>query len=149
MTVAHTRPALHVKSLGSALRALRENGMRASAARRLVIEALLAADEPVSAERIAGGLDGAVPRSDLASVYRNLETLGTLGLVRHLHLGHGPGLYELADGDREFLVCEGCDAIRAVDPGELDDVRALLRERFGFRAGFAHLPIAGLCEECA
>ena len=28
---------------------------------------------------------------DVASVYRNLETLEQIGLVRHFHLGHGPG----------------------------------------------------------
>ena len=36
---------------------------------------------------------GRLPRCDLASVYRNLETLEDAGLVRHMHLGHGPGLY--------------------------------------------------------
>jgi Fe2+ or Zn2+ uptake regulation protein len=46
--------------------------MRISAARRLVLEALYAADAPISAEQIADGLSGRLPRSDLASVYRNL-----------------------------------------------------------------------------
>ena len=45
-----------------------------------------------SAEELAAGLGGRVPRSDLASVYRNLETLERHGVVRHVHLGHGPGL---------------------------------------------------------
>jgi nucleoside-diphosphate-sugar epimerase len=31
--------------------------------------------DPDTAEEIAAGLDGRLPRSDLASVYRNLETL--------------------------------------------------------------------------
>jgi Fur family ferric uptake transcriptional regulator len=59
----------------------------------------------VTAERIAGGLDGALPPSDTASVDRNLETLEEIGLVRQVHLGHGPGLYELtSDGAREHLL---------------------------------------------
>ena len=56
---------------------------------------------------------GRVPGSDLASVYRNLETLEEVGLVRHVHLGHGPGPLRARGRDaREYLVCESCDARR-------------------------------------
>ena len=130
--------------------ALRASGRRVSAARRLVLEALYAADEPLSAEQIAGGLDGRVPRSDLASVYRNLETLERLGLVQHVHLGHGAGLYMRAGGGaREYLVCDSCGAHRTVEPHALDGVRRLIRADLGYEARFSHFPIVGLCRECA
>ena len=74
-------------------RALRARGLRVSAARRLLLAALFAADRPVSADELASGLSGRLPDSDLASIYRNLETLEELGVVRHVHIGHGPGLY--------------------------------------------------------
>ena len=124
-------------------------GLRLSAARRLVLEALCAADGPMSAEQIAGGIDGRVPCSDLASVYRNLEVLEQTGIVRHVHLGHGPGLYALTTGgDREYLTCERCGDFRALVPDELDGVRGLIRERFGYEACFVHFPIVGLCRSC-
>ena len=105
---------------------------------------------PVSAELISDGLDGVLPRSDLTSVYRDLETFEELGLVRHVHLGHGPGLYALAGpADREYLVCESCDRIRAVAPAELDGVRELIRERLGYEARFSHFPIVGRCADCS
>ena len=93
MTVAAHGPRLEPRTLEEAVTALRERGIRVTAARRLVLQGLFAADGPVSAERLASGVDGAVPPSDLASVYRNLEALERVGLVRHVHLGHGPGLY--------------------------------------------------------
>jgi Fur family ferric uptake transcriptional regulator len=127
---------------------LRERGLRASSARRLVLQALFAVDEPVSAEQIAGGLEGRVPQSDLASVYRNLETLEGLGMVRHLHLGHGPGLYALAGEQREYLVCERCHRLQAVDPAALDGVRKSIQTEFGIRPRFTHFPIVGLCADC-
>jgi Fur family ferric uptake transcriptional regulator len=127
---------------------MRERGLRVSSARRLVLEALFGSEDPVSADRIAGGLDGRLPSSDLASVYRNLETLERLGLIRHFHLGHGPGLYALAGEEREYLVCERCHDLRAVDPAELDDVRELVDDTFGFRASFRHFPIVGVCTRC-
>src|ERR687894_1530547 len=118
--------------MDTAVEALRARGLRVSAARRLVLESLFAAEGPIPAERIADGLAGRLPRSDLASVYRNLETLETVGLVRHFHLGHGPGLYAPSGaGEREYLVCNSCGTVATVDPDEMDPVRSLIEERFG------------------
>jgi Fur family ferric uptake transcriptional regulator len=75
--------------------------------------------------------------------------LEDVGLVRHVHLGHGPGLYHPAGLDREFVVCERCGAVRAVAPAELDDVRTAVLEAVGYRARFTHFPLAGLCPACA
>ena len=83
-------------------------------------------------------------------MYRNLETLEEVGLVRHVHLGHGPGLYALTrDGAREHLLCDRCGTVMSVDPSRLDAVRDLIRSETGFSANFTHFPIAGLCPECA
>ena len=35
-----------------------------------------------------------------------------------------------------------------VEPKQLDGVRDLIREQFGYEARFTHFPIAGLCPEC-
>ena len=149
MTVPHTGPPLAAPDMDSAVELLRSRGLRVSAARRLVLEALFVADGPLSADRIADGLAGRLPRSDLASVYRNLETLESVGLVRHFHLGHGPGLYGLAGGEPEYLVCAACDAVRAVDAEAMGRIRALIELEFGYAASFSHFPIVGLCPECA
>jgi Fur family ferric uptake transcriptional regulator len=150
VTLARLSPPLEAEDLDSAVGVLRARGLRVTAARRLVLEVLYAAPGPVSAERIAEGLAGRAPRSDLASVYRNLETLEEIGLVRHVHLGHGPGLYALAGSrPREYLVCESCDAVRTVDPADLDEVRDVVAARFGYLPRFAHFPLVGLCPECA
>jgi Fur family ferric uptake transcriptional regulator len=130
----------------AAVASMRAHGLRATAARRLVLEALYAADGPLPAERIVAALGG---RSDIASVYRNLETLEHIGLVRHFHLGHGPGLYVRAADAREYLACESCGAVRAVVPGELDPARTLIRTAFGYEARFTHFPIVGRCERCS
>jgi Fur family ferric uptake transcriptional regulator len=148
VTVPRTAPPLAAPDLDAAVGALRGRGLRVSAARRLVLAALYATDEPLSAERIAAGLEGRLPRSDLASVYRNLEMLEAVGLVRHFHLGHGPGLYAHAGEEREYLMCDSCRSIRAVEPAELDAVRTLIGQRFGLAARFQHFPIVGLCRQC-
>jgi len=129
---------------------VRACGLRLSASRRLVLEALFAAAGPVSAEAIADGLAGRLPPADLASTYRNLETLERIGLIRHVHLGHGPGRYALVGSpEREYVACERCDAFVALSAGELDAARAAVARASGYRARFTHFPIVGLCPGCA
>ncbi|MBA2740981.1 MAG: transcriptional repressor [Actinobacteria bacterium] len=150
MTVAHLTPPLATGDVEEAVAALRDRGLRASAARRVVLEALFFADRPLRAEEIAEGVPGRVPRSDLTSVYRNLETLEKVGLIRHLHVGHQAGLYALSGTEeREYLTCESCGSIRVVCTAVLGVVRALIREHEDFVASFRHFPIAGLCSVCA
>jgi len=150
MTVARTGTPLDAADSEQAMSMLREQGMRVSAARRLVIEALFAAPGPVSAEQIASGLGGELLPSDLTSVYRNLEALERVGLVRHFHAGHGPGLYTLASRvGQDHLACQVCGSVETVPAAELEPARALIRERFGFIASFDHFPIVGTCRRCA
>ena len=141
MTLSHHAPALHAPDLAAALDALRNRGLRISASRRQVLAMLYADPRPRTAEEIAGG-------GDLASVYRNLDTLEALGLVRHVHLGHGPGLYSLAGADTEFVTCERCGAYEAVEPHRLAAAKDAIQRELGYRPRFTHFPIVGVCAAC-
>lgn len=134
----------------AAITTLRARGLRASGARRLVLRALYEAQAPVTAEDVAGGLQGRLPASDLASVYRNLGVLEEVGLVDHVHPASGPGRYVAADGaPREYAACERCGRMAEVDPAALDGVRAAVRAALGYEARFGHHPLLGLCPDCS
>ena len=51
-------------------------------------------------------------------------------------------------GDLQVRVIRICAAC-AHAPDDLELVRALVREGFGFEARFGHFPIVGLCPACA
>jgi Fe2+ or Zn2+ uptake regulation protein len=142
------RPTITADDAETAAQAVRAHGLRLSAARRLVLEALYTAEGPVKAEEIAAGLGGRLPRSDLASVYRNLDTLEQVGLVSHVHLGHGPGRYAPRGPARDYLVCERCDTVTAVAAERLEAARTAIRAATGFEPRFHHFPISGLCSGC-
>jgi Fur family ferric uptake transcriptional regulator len=145
VTDAPEAPALRFETYEDAVGAMRERGLRLSTARRLILEQLFGAPDPIPAERIATSL-----QLDLASVYRNLETLERHGLVRHVHLGHGPGLYVLVGrGEREYLYCNRCGDVRALRPEQLDPIRGTVKQLFGYEARFTHFAIVGLCPSCA
>ncbi len=145
MTVAPNAPALKFDTPAEAIAALRDQGLRLSTARRLVLEALFAADGPVGATHLAASV--AIEES---SVYRNLEVLESHGIVRHVHLGHGPGLYVLLGGDEvEYLYCEGCAKVTPVASDRLEPVRQSIRDTFGYETRFTHFAIVGQCADCA
>ena len=149
MTVAAQGRPVVARDVVDAVALLRASGLRVTGARRLLLDALFAVERPVGAEEIAGGLEGALPSSDLASVYRNLETLEHVGLVRHVHFGHAAGLYELMRGQRhEYALCERCEKTSAVPASELDGARAVIEHVLGIEPRFTHFPIVGLCRNC-
>jgi Fur family ferric uptake transcriptional regulator len=148
MSVPVLCPPLPAADSESAVQAIRDRGLRVTASRRLVIEALYGAGRPVTAEEIASGMYGALPRCDLASVYRNLETLEAEGLVRHMHLGHGPGLYAPSADHDEYATCERCGRSEIIPPATLPAIRAAVSAAVGYAASFSHSPLAGLCPVC-
>jgi Fur family transcriptional regulator, ferric uptake regulator len=142
MTVPHRTEALAAPSLTAAVVALRTRGMRVSGPRRTLLEALYDAEEPLTAEALAGDLD-------IASVYRNLDALEAVGLVRHVHVGHGPGRYALASRrDRGYVACESCGHHAALAPPALSALRAAVHAATGYTCDFSHFPIVGLCPDC-
>jgi Fur family transcriptional regulator, ferric uptake regulator len=115
----------------------------------MIIQILDDTDAPLSAREISSGPDGGNIGLDLASVYRNLEILEDHGLVDQIQTGRGPGRYRLAGRvEREYLVCDGCGSIADVDPGEMEGVRTVIRERYGYEVTFRRVPMVGLCPEC-
>src|SRR4051794_19565118 len=109
------------------LNTVRPHGLRLSTARRCVLHALLAAQRPPTAEEIAGD-------ADVASVYRNLETLEAIGIVRHVHLGHGPGRYALSARSGGWATCERCGRSTLLDPAAVHEIRRVILETAGFDA---------------
>ena len=149
MTVPHDTRPLPAASAPAALASLRARGLRISASRRTVVEALFAADGPVGAEQIASGLGGRLPASDLGSVYRNLEALERAGLVRHVHAGHGAGRYALVTRHEDgYAACECCGVLQPLDAEALVRVEAIVAAATGFEARLVHFPIVGRCPSC-
>ena len=104
MTPAPERPPLKFDDIDDVCAALRGAGHRVSAPTQPAPDALFETDTAVTAEQIT---ERPGERLELTSVYRNLERLERLGVVSHVHVGHGAGLYSLMNRpDREYQVCE-------------------------------------------
>jgi len=84
-----------------------------------------------------------------STVYRNLEVLEELGLVRHAHLSdRAPTYHSVSDHTHFHLVCRKCQRVVSVDPGEVAGFADATRARHGFVLDVGHLAIFGECVEC-
>ncbi len=123
---------------------LRSRGLRMTPQRDQVLAAVREL-EHATPEQVSE----AVPGVDVTTVYRTLELLEEIGLVRHTHLGHGAPSFRPADDDHVHVVCHTCG--RVVDaPHELVDALAerLAAER-GFMLDRSHFTVFGHCRDCA
>lgn len=91
----------------------------------------------------------AVPGVDVTTVYRTLELLEDLGLVRHTHLGHGAPSYRPADDDHLHVVCHSCGAVVDAPQDLADALARRLVDEQGFVLDRAHFTVFGSCRECA
>lgn len=131
-------------------RRLRRAGLRLTGPRRRVLQTLGRLGH-ATPEQLAGALvrdgGGELPAS---TIYRNLESLASAGLVRHTHLDHGAPSYHLeAHGEHLHLVCRSCARVVEADPAMADELARNLRAVHGFAAEVTHMAIHGRCARCA
>ena len=85
---------------------LRAQGGRVTTCRRAILEAFLGIGGHVTAEVLTARVQASQPDVHESTVYRFLDELERLGVVDHVHLGHGPAVYHLASDAHHHLVCD-------------------------------------------
>jgi Fur family transcriptional regulator, ferric uptake regulator len=123
---------------------LRARGLRVTPQRELVLAAVRELGH-ATPERISETVAGV----DVTTVYRTLELLEELGLVRHAHLGHGAPSYRPAEDDHIHVVCHTCGRVVDAEPTLVDELAAQLRENDGFVVDRSHFTVFGRCRDCA
>jgi Fur family ferric uptake transcriptional regulator len=83
---------------------------------------------------------------NVSTVYRTLEVLEELGLVRHAHLSDRAPTYHSVGGHEHFhLVCRNCRRVVSVDPDVLQPLVDRLRAEEDFAVDVGHLTVFGSC----
>ncbi|HEX3827659.1 MAG TPA: transcriptional repressor [Sporichthyaceae bacterium] len=127
---------------------LREKGYRLTPQRELVLaavnELLHATPEQVCAhvQRVASGIN-------ISTIYRTLELLEELGLVRHAHLGHGaPSYHPAGHHEHLHLVCRDCGSVAQIGVEVAAGLTAAVCDETGFEVDLEHFAIYGRCSRC-
>jgi Fe2+ or Zn2+ uptake regulation protein len=128
---------------------IRDQGARVTSARRALVTALVQARGHVTADDLAALVQKAQPDVHLSTIYRSLDALERIGVVDHVHLGHGRAVYHLADEPHQHLVCEACGAVVEVPDATFAELSDALRRRYGFAIRPNHFAVLGRCRACA
>jgi Fur family ferric uptake transcriptional regulator len=135
---------------GNGSEALRRGGHRLTAQRYLVLRVLEQAGHHLSAEEICQQIQRVYPTMSLSTVYRTMDLLVRLGLVREARLGGERRVYELAGtaGEHCHLICRECGAIGHPTPVDLQPLREQLAAQTGYAEVALDLLVTGLCPRC-
>ena len=134
-----------------ALRRIRGGGRRAGGARDAVISVLARHDCAVSAREASELLAQEGREVGIASVYRALETLHSMGLVRRLELGDGQARFEavLASGEHHHhAVCEVCGAVTPFEDARLEAAMTSVEGGLPHQVSSHEVVIHGTCPDC-
>ncbi len=130
--------------------ALNQEGLRLTHPRKVVMSILEDSSVPLSPQTI---FQCAVEEHEdigLVSVYRTLEVLSDMGLVRRVHGRDDCHSYVLASpGHHHHLVCRECE--KAVEFSGAEDLASLMdriERKTGFKVDGHLLQLYGLCPEC-
>jgi Fe2+ or Zn2+ uptake regulation protein len=127
---------------------IRDHGARVTSARRALVTALVQTKGHVTADDLAALVQKAQPDVHLSTIYRSLDALERIGVVDHVHLGHGRAVYHLADEPHQHLVCEVCGAVVEVPDATFAKLSDTLRRRYGFAIRPNHFAVLGRCRAC-
>jgi Fur family ferric uptake transcriptional regulator len=127
-------------------------GFRRGGARAAVVELLSRQDCCLSAQEIFDRLRRARRPVGIASVYRALEALTELRLVKRVDAGDGIARYEPAtpDGDHHHhLVCRDCGKVEAFSDSRLERAIDRVAGGLGYSVEEHEVVLVGACADCS
>lgn len=128
---------------------LQREGLKLTRQRQAILKVL--ADSPdhltvAEVHRRALVID---PHIGLASVYRTMDLLARLGLVRHVHVEHRHRHYAPAgNGHGHHLVCNGCGRVVEFSDCQVECLAKRLARRTRFVIEGHSIELYGRCPDC-
>jgi len=123
----------------------KEYGLKITPQRLAVYEVLLKSRNHPTVEEIYEEVKKMYPYVSLATVYRTLETLERLGLVKRVCFWENSARYDANPVEHHHLICESCGKIEDV---EVSGGLQLPQEVKGFKVFGYSVNVYGLCPEC-
>jgi len=122
---------------------IKNAGVKFTRPRKLVLDVLKAAKQPVSIKEIHKRIR---KNADLASVYRTIHLFEELNIVREVPLGEGYQRYELIEEGRHhhYILCVECGRLEDIDVCLLDRVE----KTTNYKILTHSMEFRGICHNC-
>lgn len=131
---------------------LRKRGHRITSQRETILQIFrdLPHGHHLSAEELHAKLVASGTNVSLATAYRTLKLLSSLGLLRELDFAEGHKHYELKQDDlpHQHIICSGCNQTIEFEDHFLEEAGRKIGARYDFEVVDAQFKIFGLCPQC-
>jgi Fur family ferric uptake transcriptional regulator len=128
---------------------LRDRGLRWTPQRRTLIEVLGRTDGHVTGAELVERCREVDPATTPSTVYRTLDVLERLGVVRHGHGADGrEEFHVLPEAEHGHLYCGRCGGSWEIGAPEAAPFVRSIEERRGFAVDLSHLTVVGACRAC-
>jgi Fur family peroxide stress response transcriptional regulator len=114
----------------------------------VILEAVLQRDDHPTADQVYEAVQDRIPQLSRTTVYRTLDTLLELGVIRRVHLTGATGRFDGKIRRHHHLVCMQCKKIVDIDDESLDQVPIPRRKLQGFEVDDFSVQFSGTCSDC-
>ena len=130
-------------------RALRAQGLRLTQARQAILQVVGNAAAHLQVAEVHRRALAIDPKIGLASVYRTIDLLDRLGLVKRVHVGHRHRHYAPAtEGHGHHLVCNGCGRVVEFSECQVERLAKTLARRTRFVIESHSIELYRRCPDC-
>jgi Fur family ferric uptake transcriptional regulator len=137
------------RSLNSEHKALRSAGFRLTSQRALILEIISQGRGHLDADEVYRLARERQPSISLSTVYRNLQALKKLGLVKELHFDESHHHYEAKpSSEHHHLVCLGCGKIVEFGCQLSQKLMQEIARKKGFEITGVEVHMTGYCAKC-
>ena len=129
---------------------LREAGHKLTNARLTVLNVLENNDGHLTSAEVLEQVDNIDPSIGRASVFRTLDLLTSLSIIRPTYMNSSmtPTYVLMPDGHHHHIVCTNCNRIIEFENCGLGTIAAELEERLHVKLTGHLLEFYGLCDKC-
>ncbi len=128
---------------------LRERGLRWTPQRRLLVDVLAGTDGHTTGSELVERCRRADPATTPSTVYRTLDVLEELGVLRHCHGADGrEEFHVLPEAEHGHLYCSACGGSWDIAATEAVDLIESFRRRRAFEVDLSHVTVVGRCGDC-
>jgi Fur family ferric uptake transcriptional regulator len=129
---------------------LGKSGLKKTKSRKAILDILIKSNQPISAEQIFKTLKDENIAIDISTVYRTLEALVNIVLVKKINIMNDDRmLFEYNNMDHShYLVCIGCKKIITIQSCPLGSYEEELENKTNFSILGHKLYLYGYCSEC-
>ena len=131
---------------------------RLTSARETILNILSKESKHLAADEIFTLARNISPGIGLATIYRTLDVLSNMGIIKKLDFGTGMSKYEIvqekAEGYRHYIVCESCGKVvdnNCFEKKEIESFESFakkMQEEYGFKIDLNRIQFYGLCKRC-